>query len=191
MYSFILSVLLYSCSKHVSMIAQDCIHLRGPGTYCMRLDSSPQLLHAQLKITQLASFAFCRFLVYCCIKVLPNLIFTLAIFNFFQWPTFFSDLLQCLQFGAKAVDMYLRILKAIDEEVVDRDVTRNQQVCVCLNWTIISSNLNINAFFLFFIFVLFYRRQTETWRSKMLSERLASQILWTLGIKSWYVFCFV
>ncbi|RMX59336.1 hypothetical protein pdam_00014020 [Pocillopora damicornis] len=43
------------------------------------------------------------------------------------WPTFFSDLLQCLQFGAKAVDMYLRILKAIDEEVVDRDVTRNQQ----------------------------------------------------------------
>ena len=157
----------------------------------MRLDSSPQLLHAQLKITQLASFAFCRFLVYCCIKVLPNLIFTLAIFNFFQWPTFFSDLLQCLQFGAKAVDMYLRILKAIDEEVVDRDVTRNQQVCVCLNWTIISSNLNINAFFLFFIFVRFYRRQTETWRSKMLSERLASQILWTLGIKSWYVFCFV
>lgn len=157
----------------------------------MRLDSSPQLLHAQLKITQLASFAFCRFLVYCCIKVLPNLIFTLAIFNFFQWPTFFSDLLQCLQFGAKAVDMYLRILKAIDEEVVDRDVTRNQQVCVCLNWTIISSNSNINAFFSFFIFVLFYRRQTETWRSKMLSERLVSQILWTLGIKSWYVFCFV
>ena len=99
----------------------------------MRLDSSPQLLHAQLKITQLASFAFYRFLVYCCIKVLPNLIFMLAIFNFFQWPTFFSDLLQCLQFGAKAVDMYLRILKAIDEEVVDRDVTRNQQVCVCLN----------------------------------------------------------
>lgn len=157
----------------------------------MRLDSSPQLLHAQFKITQLASFAFCRFLVYCCIKVLPNLIFTLAIFYFFQWPTFFSDLLQCLQFGAKAVDMYLRILKAIDEEVVDRDVTRNQQVCVCLNWMIISSNSNINAFFLFFIFALFNRRLTETWRSKMLSERLASQILWTLGIKSWYVFCFV
>lgn len=121
----------------------------------MRLDSSPQLLHAQLKITQLASFAFCRFLVYCCIKVLPNLIFTLAIFNFFQWPTFFSDLLQCLQFGAKAVDMYLRILKAIDEEVVDRDVTRNQQVCVCLNWTIISSNSNINPFFSLISFLFF------------------------------------
>ena len=120
----------------------------------MRLDSSPQLLHAQLKITQLASFAFCRFLVYCCIKVLPNLIFTLAIFNFFQWPTFFSDLLQCLQFGAKAVDMYLRILKAIDEEVVDRDVTRNQQVCV--------SKLNDNqlkfkykCFFSLFSFLFF------------------------------------
>lgn len=47
----------------------------------MRLDSSPQLLHAQLKITQLASFAFYRFLVYCCIKVLPNLIFMLAILS--------------------------------------------------------------------------------------------------------------
>lgn len=27
------------------------------------------------------------------------------------------------------MDMYLRILKAIDEEVVDRDVIRSQQVC--------------------------------------------------------------
>ena len=27
------------------------------------------------------------------------------------------------------MDMYLRILKAIDEEVVDRDVVRNAQVC--------------------------------------------------------------
>ncbi|CAH3141687.1 unnamed protein product [Porites evermanni] len=44
-----------------------------------------------------------------------------------KWPLFFSDLLQCLQYGALAVDMYLRILKAIDEEVVDRDVIRSQQ----------------------------------------------------------------
>jgi len=44
-----------------------------------------------------------------------------------KWPLFFSDLLQCLQFGALAVDMYLRILKAIDEEVVDRDVIRSPQ----------------------------------------------------------------
>ncbi|XP_015780138.1 PREDICTED: exportin-T-like [Acropora digitifera] len=45
-----------------------------------------------------------------------------------QWPSFFSDLLQCLQFGSQAVDMYLRILKAIDEEVVDRDVVRSPQL---------------------------------------------------------------
>ncbi|XP_029201596.2 exportin-T-like [Acropora millepora] len=45
-----------------------------------------------------------------------------------QWPSFFSDLLQCLQFGSRAVDMYLRILKAIDEEVVDRDVVRSPQL---------------------------------------------------------------
>lgn len=44
-----------------------------------------------------------------------------------KWPLFFSDLLQCLQFGSQAVDMYLRILKAIDEEVVDRDVIRSAQ----------------------------------------------------------------
>lgn len=48
-----------------------------------------------------------------------------------QWPQFFLDLLQCLQFGALAVDMYLRILKAIDEEVVDRDIVRSPQVHVC------------------------------------------------------------
>ena len=30
------------------------------------------------------------------------------------------------------MDMYLRILKAIDEEVVDRDVARNPQVCTGL-----------------------------------------------------------
>ncbi|CAH3142352.1 unnamed protein product [Porites evermanni] len=34
---------------------------------------------------------------------------------------------KCLQYGALAVDMYLRILKAIDEEMVDRDVIRSQQ----------------------------------------------------------------
>ena len=30
------------------------------------------------------------------------------------------------------MDMYLRILKAIDEEVVDRDVIRSPQVCTVL-----------------------------------------------------------
>ena len=51
-----------------------------------------------------------------------------CILFFFQWPSFFPDLLQCFQFGSRAVDMYLRILKAIDEEVVDRDTVRSPQV---------------------------------------------------------------
>lgn len=45
-----------------------------------------------------------------------------------NWPSFFPDLLQCFQFGSRAVDMYLRILKAIDEEVVDRDTVRSPQL---------------------------------------------------------------
>lgn len=65
-------------------------------------------------------------------------------FFFFQWPLFFSDLLQCLQFGAQAVDMYLRILKAIDEEVVDRDVIRSAQVSIFKSLvSSISSQLNL------------------------------------------------
>ncbi|XP_032241987.2 exportin-T isoform X1 [Nematostella vectensis] len=44
-----------------------------------------------------------------------------------QWLSFFSDLHQILHTGAAAVDMYLRILKAIDDEVVDREVARTSQ----------------------------------------------------------------
>ena len=38
-----------------------------------------------------------------------------------QWPMFFSDVLQCVGNGVKeSVELYLRVLMAIDEEVVDR-----------------------------------------------------------------------
>ncbi|KAK2148689.1 hypothetical protein LSH36_487g04031 [Paralvinella palmiformis] len=40
-----------------------------------------------------------------------------------RWPGFFMDLIQTLQWGPRAVDMYLRILLAIDSEVVDREIT--------------------------------------------------------------------
>ncbi|ESO82555.1 hypothetical protein LOTGIDRAFT_197880 [Lottia gigantea] len=43
-----------------------------------------------------------------------------------RWPAFFTDLLQTLNLGPMAVDMYLRILLAIDTEVVDREVIHNQ-----------------------------------------------------------------
>ena len=45
-----------------------------------------------------------------------------------RWPTFFNDLLQTLHLGEVAVDIYLRILKAIDSEVVDREITHTQEV---------------------------------------------------------------
>ncbi|XP_050413849.2 exportin-T isoform X2 [Patella vulgata] len=44
-----------------------------------------------------------------------------------RWPTFFSDILDTLRIGPMAVDMYLRILLAIDSEVVDREIIHNQE----------------------------------------------------------------
>ena len=46
-----------------------------------------------------------------------------------QWITFFSDLLSCISSGnLSAVDLYLRILIAIDVEVVDRDIVHTAEV---------------------------------------------------------------
>ena len=46
-----------------------------------------------------------------------------------QWITFFSDLLSCISSGnLSAVDLYLRILIAIDVEVVDRDIVHTPEV---------------------------------------------------------------
>jgi exportin-T len=40
-----------------------------------------------------------------------------------RWPMFFSDVLQCVRNGVKeSVELYLRVLMAIDEEVVDRQI---------------------------------------------------------------------
>lgn len=44
-----------------------------------------------------------------------------------RWPTFFDDLLGTLNQGHLAVAMYLRVLLAIDQEVVDRDIAHNSQ----------------------------------------------------------------
>ncbi|XP_013079973.2 exportin-T-like [Biomphalaria glabrata] len=44
-----------------------------------------------------------------------------------RWPLFFTDILSTLSRGPLAVDMYLRILMAIDAEVVDRDIAHTQE----------------------------------------------------------------
>ena len=44
-----------------------------------------------------------------------------------RWPTFFTDLLQTLGMGPRAVDLYLRVLLAIDCEVVDREVIHSKE----------------------------------------------------------------
>ncbi len=50
-----------------------------------------------------------------------------------QWLQFFADMLRCVQSGSHwAVDLYLRILIAIDSEVVDRHTIHSQEVCACL-----------------------------------------------------------
>jgi exportin-T len=45
-----------------------------------------------------------------------------------RWPSFFSDLLQTLALGSVAIDMYLRVLLAMDSEVVDREIGHTAQV---------------------------------------------------------------
>jgi exportin-T len=45
-----------------------------------------------------------------------------------RWPTFFDDLLATLNQGHLAVGMYLKVLLAIDQEVVDRDFTHSSEV---------------------------------------------------------------
>ncbi|XP_047735709.1 exportin-T [Hyalella azteca] len=45
-----------------------------------------------------------------------------------RWPTYINDLLALLQLGPQAADLYLKILQAIDSEVVDRDTLLSQDV---------------------------------------------------------------
>jgi exportin-T len=44
-----------------------------------------------------------------------------------RWPGFFTDLLQTLALGQRAVDHYLRVLLAVDSEVVDREVMHSKE----------------------------------------------------------------
>lgn len=55
-----------------------------------------------------------------------------------QWPTFFNDLISMLAEGPQAVDMFCRVLMAIDQDVVSLEIPRSaarpgkraQQLCV-------------------------------------------------------------
>lgn len=44
-----------------------------------------------------------------------------------HWADFFGDLIKTLSFGPHAVDIYVRVLKAIDSEVADRDIIHTPQ----------------------------------------------------------------
>ena len=47
-----------------------------------------------------------------------------------RWPSFFSDLLQTLSPNHQSVDIYLRVLLAIDSDVVDREIAHTQEVII-------------------------------------------------------------
>ena len=49
-----------------------------------------------------------------------------------RWPTLFHELNETLRIGIPAVDIYLRILLAIDGEVADRDIVHGAQVGLIL-----------------------------------------------------------
>jgi exportin-T len=45
-----------------------------------------------------------------------------------RWPMFFSEMLQCVSSGVTAaIHLYLRVLMAIDEEVVDRQIIHTRE----------------------------------------------------------------
>eukprot|EP00050_Salpingoeca_kvevrii_P015334 m.45804 g.45804 ORF g.45804 m.45804 type:complete len:947 (-) comp6265_c0_seq1:239-3079(-) len=44
-----------------------------------------------------------------------------------QWPSFFTDIIALFEHGKNVMDMFLRVLTAIDEIVVDRDFTRTAE----------------------------------------------------------------
>ncbi|KFM56538.1 Exportin-T, partial [Stegodyphus mimosarum] len=44
-----------------------------------------------------------------------------------RWPSFFDDLLGTLNLGMTAIDIYLRILLAINSEIADREIPRTQK----------------------------------------------------------------
>ena len=63
----------------------------------------------------------------------------------FQWSSFFSDILSTLQLGPAAMDIFLRILKTIDEEVINREVQQSSKVWYpSMEPQILQSSCNIN-----------------------------------------------
>ena len=44
-----------------------------------------------------------------------------------KWPKFFFDILSVVDLNPRGVDLYLRILMAIDSELVDRDVVHTSE----------------------------------------------------------------
>ena len=49
-----------------------------------------------------------------------------------RWPSFFDDLISAMSLGPTVVDLSLRVLIALDSEVVDRDIIHTDQVRSCL-----------------------------------------------------------
>lgn len=41
-----------------------------------------------------------------------------------QWPSFFHDLISVIAEGPDAVDMFCRVLIAVDQDVVSREIAR-------------------------------------------------------------------
>lgn len=48
-----------------------------------------------------------------------------------KWPKFFFDILSVVNLNPRGVDLYLRILMAVDSELVDRDVVHTSEASHC------------------------------------------------------------
>ena len=57
-----------------------------------------------------------------------------------RWPTYFSDILSLLSMSTLCTDLYLKIMLAIDAEVVDRDIAHTDKVSAnkILFWVLVT-----------------------------------------------------
>ena len=61
---------------------------------------------------------------------IDSTLITFSVYIPFQWLNLFGDMLSLLALGPYAVDIYLRVLLALDEEVVARHIPHTQLVSV-------------------------------------------------------------
>ncbi|KAJ6651387.1 hypothetical protein lerEdw1_020960 [Lerista edwardsae] len=89
-----------------------------------------------------------------------------------KWPKFFFDILSVVGLSPQGVDLYLRILMAVDAELVDRDVVHTSEATLC-HQEVMPAMPNC------------YRGSGEARRNTLLKDTMREQCIPSL-VESWY-----